>query len=49
LPKARPVPSGKPIGSSRGIGRAIGGELDRTRPHQPHHSGQLRPLAGDRP
>jgi hypothetical protein len=35
LPKARPISTGKPIGSIRGIGRAIGGELDRTGPISP--------------
>ena len=32
LPKARSVPAGKPVGTSRGIGRAMGGELDRIGP-----------------
>jgi hypothetical protein len=35
LPKARSIPTGKPIGTSRGIGRAIGGEFDRTGPISP--------------
>ena len=32
LPKARPVATGKPVRTSRGIGRVMGGELDRIGP-----------------